>query len=1240
MESGRKLRAKERKRYTDEDIDDDEIEGKRSFDVLDKLKSDRYTGDFVETLTGTEFTLKYVQETGLENPIVIHDKTGLGMRIPSANFQVSDVKQCVGSRRMLDVMDVNTQKGLEMSMKEWVKYYETKDRDRLLNVISLEFSHTRLETYVDSPTVVRQIDWVDTVWPRHLKEIHTEATNIIEKMKYPKVQKYCLMSVAGCYTDFHIDFGGTSVWYHILHGEKVFWLIPPTPENLEMYETWVLSGKQGDIFLADTVPSCQKIVLKEGYTFIIPSGWIHAVYTPRDSLVFGGNFIHSYNILQQLRVSEMEDRTRVPQKFRYPFYSEMLWYVSAQYLRCLQGKSYLSKPIKENSKLEKNGDVKVENGEEMPSTSKASRTIKTEPESSEGKLSNGIETSPRPTRSSRRGGGASTPSKSSTNGDVAEDDVEPSPSSSAGSKLESKDFDLESSRIDGEKPWVHLTPYELKGLAKLTELLESLPPTKRSVPKDLTDPDMLIEDMKALLKDHENDDPSKAVTGEEVIKWPPSSKLTKIKTKPTGGSKAAKMGKNAAGNRRRRTRCKKCPACVRGDCGECHFCKDMKKFGGPGRMKQSCISRQCMAPVLPNTATCIICETDERNTKDGNDEQSLTTLMECGKCWEIVHPACLVWKFEGLQSEGVINEDLPNSWECPKCCQGGGEGDFKARNVKDGIKDSDGKAETGDSEMSEEEETTNSKKLKKVEGKRVTSKVSKVSRLKSISLAGKRGRVKKSVLLSAGMKRNKVLPAKVKASLTTVKKLMRKGELPKGHISPPVVTRSGRTVVQKRVMEDDEMESPTKRQKREETISPPSRGRGFRGTRGGVAIPSSSVRGQGLRVRAEGSGRGRGRGRGRASKTTNESGTTSGDQSVLDSTGLSSPESSVAGQGSRGSTPVCSDRTGEAGKGKNKSKSASADAKEPVPKPVQTIPPKYVVRPASIPPPSGTLELDNGQKHILSQNVWQKIFQYLPHADLARCMSVCKTWNRWCIDKLLWYDLDLSHKKIKQVHLVGVVRRQPTILNLNYAVISPKQLSWLIERLPHVKKLSLAYCSWGTLSALCSSSCPLLTYLDLSWASGLRDVCFKDLISPAADHRPTVRIVSRLHKLVELQMAGTDISDSSLAIMPRHLTNLEKLDLSYCIKLTNKGIEYLTNEGTSTRYNLKELDLTGCNQLTDECLTFLANCPKLVRLKLKACHKISVEDCQAFTMTYAHRKLSLCGDFDKLIVCADEESST
>lgn len=45
-------------------------------------------------------------------------------------------------------------------------------------------------------------------------------------------------------------------------------------------------------------------------------GWIHAVYTPVDSLVFGGNILHSFNVPMQLRIYEIEDRTRVR---RLPF---------------------------------------------------------------------------------------------------------------------------------------------------------------------------------------------------------------------------------------------------------------------------------------------------------------------------------------------------------------------------------------------------------------------------------------------------------------------------------------------------------------------------------------------------------------------------------------------------------------------------------------------------------------------------------------------------------------------------------------------------------------------------------------------------------------------------------------------------------------------------------------------------------------------------------------------------------
>ena len=269
------------------------------------------------------------------------DKAGLGMRVPSTNFSVKDVRSCVGSKRIIDVIDVNTQKALKMTMKEWCEYFEKFPRQKLLNVISLEFSHTKLENYVEVPLVVRQLDWIEIAWPPMLRQLQTESTNQIGKMKYPKVQKYVLMSVAQSYTDFHIDMGGTSVWYHILKGEKVFWLIPPTEKNLKIYEKWILSGQQARFFLPDLVDDCQMICLKQGWTFMLPSGWIHGVYTTKDSIVFGGNFLHSFNIPMQLKVYQIETKTKVPSQYRYPFYFETMWFLIARYVECLTSSTHL-----------------------------------------------------------------------------------------------------------------------------------------------------------------------------------------------------------------------------------------------------------------------------------------------------------------------------------------------------------------------------------------------------------------------------------------------------------------------------------------------------------------------------------------------------------------------------------------------------------------------------------------------------------------------------------------------------------------------------------------------------------------------------------------------------------------------------------------------------------------------------------------------------------------------------------
>lgn len=55
-------------------------------------------------------------------------------------------------------------------------------------------------------------------------------------------------------------------------GEKVFYLVKPTDQNLKLYEEWASSPKQSEIFLGSTVDGCYKTVVKQGQTLFIPTG--------------------------------------------------------------------------------------------------------------------------------------------------------------------------------------------------------------------------------------------------------------------------------------------------------------------------------------------------------------------------------------------------------------------------------------------------------------------------------------------------------------------------------------------------------------------------------------------------------------------------------------------------------------------------------------------------------------------------------------------------------------------------------------------------------------------------------------------------------------------------------------------------------------------------------------------------------------------------------------------------------
>lgn len=248
----------------------------------------------------------------------------LDMVIPKG-LTVRTVAELYGPEERVEVIDVKSQQGEDKrwNMQKWADYYESSEPNKVVrNVISLEVSQSRLGRLIKRPKIVRDLDLQDAVWPQELQAIGD----------YPKVQFYCLMSVADCYTDFHIDFGGSSVYYHILKGKKTFFFIPPKDKHLKKYEEWCNSPAQDSIFLGNQTKECYRVDLSEGDTMLIPSGWIHAVWTPENSLVIGGNFLTKMNYGMQIKILNIEKDTKVPKKFRYPFFQKIQWYAAMRYL--------------------------------------------------------------------------------------------------------------------------------------------------------------------------------------------------------------------------------------------------------------------------------------------------------------------------------------------------------------------------------------------------------------------------------------------------------------------------------------------------------------------------------------------------------------------------------------------------------------------------------------------------------------------------------------------------------------------------------------------------------------------------------------------------------------------------------------------------------------------------------------------------------------------------------------------
>lgn len=84
--------------------------------------------------------------------------------------------------------------------------------------------------------------------------------------------------------------------------------------------------------------------------------------------------------------------------------------------------------------------------------------------------------------------------------------------------------------------------------------------------------------------------------------------------------------------------------------------------------------------MLPVTAACAMCELDGWGQQpvipiQKPPRETPSSLMECSVCYEIAHPDCYTRNYPGI--DGIINEDLPNSWECPRCCKAGRNREYR-----------------------------------------------------------------------------------------------------------------------------------------------------------------------------------------------------------------------------------------------------------------------------------------------------------------------------------------------------------------------------------------------------------------------------------------------------------------------------------------------------------------------------------------------------------------------------------
>ncbi|GMR30755.1 hypothetical protein PMAYCL1PPCAC_00950, partial [Pristionchus mayeri] len=86
---------------------------------------------------------------------------------------------------------------------------------------------------------------------------------------------------------------------------------------------------------------CTRVIIKAGQTLMLPAGWMHSVFTPVDSLVFGGNFIHARSLRMQMRIIQHENNLDINKHEKYPQSDETMLHSLNRILHAVTGRQHI-----------------------------------------------------------------------------------------------------------------------------------------------------------------------------------------------------------------------------------------------------------------------------------------------------------------------------------------------------------------------------------------------------------------------------------------------------------------------------------------------------------------------------------------------------------------------------------------------------------------------------------------------------------------------------------------------------------------------------------------------------------------------------------------------------------------------------------------------------------------------------------------------------------------------------------